>query len=394
MKQLIPTSVPIRELRIGSGLKTHATTLLDALSIGKKFTVVSDANTYAALGKNIEDQLPESISIVLPDGVKPTLETAEELQRRTAACDALIAVGSGTINDLCKYAAHSAGKPYAVFGTAPSMNGYTSANASLIVDGFRTSRMAQLPAGVFLDLDILTAAPKHLIQSGLGDALCRPTAQADWLLSHLLLGTPYSAEPFEMLKPYEEKLFASAEGLIKGDTAAIELLATSLVLSGIGMYVSGGSYPASQGEHMIAHTMEMVHGDSLPATFHGQEISVTTLTMARLQERILMQDTVQLSPLTSVPADYFGSLVDDCHTAYAKKLALMEGVNERLANEWPGIRKKIRAITLPASTLQKVLEDADAPTTSQALRWPEESYTQAVAHAKYSRDRFTFLDLV
>ena len=33
--------------------------------------------------------------------------------------DALIAIGSGTINDLCKYASAQDGKPYAVFATAP-----------------------------------------------------------------------------------------------------------------------------------------------------------------------------------------------------------------------------------------------------------------------------------
>ena len=49
----------------------------------------------------------------------------------TAGADAVIAIGSGTINDLCKYASAADRKPYAVFATAPSMNGYTSLNAAI-----------------------------------------------------------------------------------------------------------------------------------------------------------------------------------------------------------------------------------------------------------------------
>ena len=35
-------------------------------------------------------------------------------------------------------------------------------------------------------------------------------------------------------------------------------LARTLVLSGIGMTICGGSYPASQGEHLISHYIDML----------------------------------------------------------------------------------------------------------------------------------------
>jgi glycerol-1-phosphate dehydrogenase [NAD(P)+] len=35
----------------------------------------------------------------------------------------VIAVGSGVLDDLCKHATDLDGRPYAVFGTAASMNG-------------------------------------------------------------------------------------------------------------------------------------------------------------------------------------------------------------------------------------------------------------------------------
>src|SRR3546814_10817423 len=64
-------------------------------------------------------------------------------------------------------------------------------------------------------------------------------------------------------------------------------LARTLVLSGFGKAISGGSYPASEGEHLISHYAEMMGGAELPESFHGEQIGVTTLTMARLQERML-----------------------------------------------------------------------------------------------------------
>ena len=49
--------------------------------------------------------------------------------------------------------------------------------------------------------------------------------------------------------------------------------------------IGEGSYPASQGEHLIAHTMEMKHGSTLMESYHGEQIGVTTLcTMAEIQE--------------------------------------------------------------------------------------------------------------
>ena len=42
-------------------------------------------------------------------------------------------------------------------------------------------------------------------------------------------------------------------GIAKGDISAVELLMQVLLLSGLGMTIAGGSYPASQAEHMIAH---------------------------------------------------------------------------------------------------------------------------------------------
>ena len=167
------------------------------------------------------------------------------------------------------------------------MNGYTSLNAAITVNGLKKSLVGPGPARRLPRLSILAAAPARMIRSGLGDSLCRPTAQADWLLSHLLFDRPYRTMPFVLLAADEAQLFGEPEALMAGDLAAMTCLVRTLLLSGFGTAICGNSQPASQGEHLISHFADMFGDHSWPDSFHGEQIGVTTLTMARLQERLL-----------------------------------------------------------------------------------------------------------
>jgi glycerol-1-phosphate dehydrogenase [NAD(P)+] len=358
--------------------------------------MVCDSATYGALGKRLVKEL--GIPFLMLEG-RPSadMETVTVIRMKNAG--AILAAGSGTINDLCKYASFLDGKPYAVFPTAPSMNGYCSANASITAHGHKQTLKAHLPKGVFCDLSVLAAAPPRLIRSGLGDSLCRPTAQADWLLSHLLFGTPYDPLPFSLLAPYERELLEHAGKLLSGDTQTIELLIRALLVSGLGMVMAGGSYPASQGEHLIAHTMEMKHGDTLPATYHGEQIGVTTLVMADIQRQALakkLQVRRMPDPDKTIAAYFGAGLEKSVSQAYHAKRLLYEQydrINERLQTEGSAIRDAISAVTLPDPVLRNALQKAAAPTTAAALGWHESDLQSAIQHAKFIRDRFTFLDV-
>ncbi|MGH6920385.1 MAG: iron-containing alcohol dehydrogenase, partial [Geminicoccaceae bacterium] len=147
-----PLVAPMRTVVIEDSLAGREANLVEALDLGRRLAVVSDATTHRVMGRRIEQALgpvAQVQSIVLPDRPGPDLETVDGLCSATIDADALVAVGSGTINDLCKYASASDGKPYAVFATAPSMNGYTSINAAITVEGHKRSLPAQAASGVF-----------------------------------------------------------------------------------------------------------------------------------------------------------------------------------------------------------------------------------------------------
>lgn len=366
--------------------------------------LVADVNTWAALGARtaqaLEKQFPVEKFIYETPPYADDVALAP-LQAWAAAKNGLVAVGSGAINDLCKYASHQLGIPYVVFPTAPSMNGYLSANASLSMQGHKHSQAATLPVGIFADLSVLSSAPLRLIRAGLGDSLARTCAQADWLLSHLLLDTPYDARPFQLLEELEPELLEHATGLKHGDMAAVETLIKVLLLSGLGMTLCGGSYPASQGEHAIAHAYEMAFGEA--NTLHGEQIAVTALDVARLQHRLLASPPHLLKRVDvhaareKIEAFYGVENADDIVRSYTKKASLIGdavAVNRRLVENWPEISHHIRDVMLLDDTMEKALMAVDAPRDAAALGWVQENYTAARAHAHLLRDRFGFLDLL
>lgn len=393
-------AVATRHVVLAPDLAGQAPSLLRAAGLGHhRWAVVSDENTHPILGAHIVETTAAVASVVLQQP-HADADTVAAVQARTRDADALIAVGSGTINDLCKYAAFLDRKPYVAFGTAPSMNGYTSPTAAITVHGLKKSLPAAAPAGVFLDLGILARAPARLIRAGLGDSLCRSTAQTDWLLAHLLRDEPYREAPFALLREDEGPLFAAAGDLTRGGIDAIRLLARTLVLSGYGMAICGSSMPASQGEHLISHYADMMGDPAWPASLHGEQIGVTTLTAARLQEILLAGAAPRLRPSSPTRAallSRFGAARgESCWAEFAKKRldkTDAEAMSARALARWPEIRRRVDAIRRPAAELEDVLRRAGAPARPEALGWPPAFYAQAVTHAREIRNRWTVLDL-
>jgi glycerol-1-phosphate dehydrogenase [NAD(P)+] len=361
---------------------------------------VSDPATHAVLGERLERAL-EGVGKIIPIRLDANphadLATVERVRAASATCDALIAVGSGTINDLCKYAAALERKAHVVFATAPSMNGYTSVNAAITIDGHKHTLAAQAPRAVFVDLAILAAAPVRLIRAGIGDSICRPTAQSDWLMSHLVHETPYRRAPFALLADDEPAWLSAPEAVVAGDLDAMQALARTLLLSGLGMTICGGSYPASQGEHLVSHYLDMFAPSS---RLHGEQVAVATVAMAQLQERILRGPPPALRATTETQASMTRRFGDEagrsCWREFAGKALSSEQaarLTERVRERWSHLQAAIAAIALPSSRVVEVLRRAGAPTTPADIGIGADVFARAMQDARFLRNRFTFLDL-
>jgi glycerol-1-phosphate dehydrogenase [NAD(P)+] len=394
-------TVPTRRVVIAPSLRGSEAALIADLGLGSRLAIIADPTTWQVMGARISGALSSQFTVapvILPDRPHADMETVQRIRAATGIAEGLIAVGSGTINDLAKYAAYLDHKPYACFGTAPSMNGYTSINAAIMEGGVKKSLAAAAACGVFLDVEVLSKAPRRMIAAGFGDSICRPTAQADWLLAHLLLDQPYRALPFQLLAEDEAALLEAPEGLVTGDQEAMTRLARTLIMSGFGMTICGGSYPASQGEHLIAHFLEM-RGDPAGTSFHGEQIAVTTLTMARIQAEALRSEQPRLAAASATIGtflSFYGPEVGaTCWQSFTRKILSGErlaAANHRLARDWPDIRKSIRAVHRSPSALESALRRCGAPTRPADLGLSDDVYAEAVLHAREIRDRTTFLD--
>ncbi|MDR0249065.1 MAG: iron-containing alcohol dehydrogenase [Oscillospiraceae bacterium] len=256
---------------------------------GGKRLVVSDENTREAAGRRLcESALAAGAR--LDELVFPREElTADEsaigalLAAARPEHTLLVAVGSGTLNDLCKYVSFKLGKPFAVVGTAPSMDGYASSGAAMTLGGVKVTPQTHCPRALFCDPEILKDAPAGMLCSGLGDMLGKVSSLADWELSHAVTGEAMP-EPIRLLM--RDALTAVTQNALaaaRRDTAAVQALTEGLILSGIAMTLYGDSRPASGTEHHLSHYWEstcLAEGRK-PAP-HGQKVGVATLCALRL----------------------------------------------------------------------------------------------------------------
>lgn len=400
-----PAKVPFKTILIADTLDGGAADVTAPLKLGKRIAVVSDANTVEAMGGRVAKEL-QAIGtideIVMPGNMECDEPTIAAVQEKTRHADALIAVGSGALSDTCKFATFKDGRPYATFGTAASMNGYAASTASVtLANGYKTSLPAHAPKGIFLDLKVSADAPTWLSAAGLGDCLCRSTAQIDWWASHRLFGTFYSKVPYVLQKDDEAPMLKAASGLAKHDVAANGYLHRVLTLCGLGVCFTGISHHGSMGEHQVSHWIDMFAGPAHPGTTHGQQVGVASLAIARLQCELLKLDKAPRIKPTHIDEaefiDRYGSEIGSMCYAEAKKKAFdkkgADEFNAKLADLWPQLREELKAFVMDPVEMEKALRAAGGPVTATDMNLPRKIWRDAMKYARDVRNRWSFLDL-
>ncbi|MGH2816615.1 MAG: sn-glycerol-1-phosphate dehydrogenase, partial [Actinomycetota bacterium] len=227
--------------------------------------VVADATTWRVAGEQVQagleaaGQATQAPYRFPPDSVVlATYDNVERVRDALAGHDAVpVAVGSGSLNDIVKRAAHEAGRPYVVVATAASMDGYSAFGAAITRDGYKQTMTCPAPRAVVADLEVLAGAPPAMTASGYGDLLGKVTAGADWLVADALGVEPVDPQVWELVQgPLREAVGRPGE-LAAGDQEALERLVEGLVMSGLAMQAHASSRPASGAEHQFSHLWEM-----------------------------------------------------------------------------------------------------------------------------------------
>jgi glycerol dehydrogenase-like iron-containing ADH family enzyme len=255
------------------------------------------------LGYEQKISAPKNFLVVCDEGTKHIalnfnanpfiLRNLAELEKALENYEGIFAVGSGTVCDNSKLASFKAKKPFMVFGTALSMNGYLSSNASIYgTSGMKESFKCHLPQALYFDLKILEDCPITLKKAGFGDMVARISAQNDCLLSHTKKGTTYKEELFSFRIPSETFLLENHKKLLENDDEfTLEMLENTL-FSGLSMHIFGSSFTASGGEHAMAHVAEHKF-EKVKAFYHGLQISAFTIEMLKIQQKFKEEKLVK-----------------------------------------------------------------------------------------------------
>ncbi len=321
----------------------------------------------------------------------------------------VIAVGAGTINDVAKMACHRVGVPYGCVATAPSMNGYTSAIAAILSDGVKTTQPCTPPVAVLADPLVMSAAPYRMIASGIGDLYSKPVSNADWRLSHRLLGSEHSSIVMEIVEAGSALLDGVAPRLPGRDKQAVAALTGALMLSGLAMQAAGSSATASGGEHLVSHYIDMTSvAFDLPHDFHGCQVACGTIFTSALYEHVFALDpeSIDVDALVDAHPDEasmeasvrarFGTLADSVLPYARKNHVDRDELRRRLTTlkaQWHSIVEDCRHTLRPTAELKAELDSADCPTELPQLPVDRERAFAAVAWSKDIRSRYTILHL-
>jgi len=339
--------------------------------------------------------------IVVPDkdGDSPVCDEATKaaLAKRIGRSDVLVAAGGGTINDLAKWLAFEAGIPYVAVATAASMNGYTSANVAATVAGVKMLLRARPPAAVLARPTVLAEAPYELTAAGLGDVLAKSVSSADWRLNYLLFGDYHCQRSVELISDVEPLYLRDPATLARREPDALAALFDALLLTGAAMTMAETSAPASGGEHLVSHTLDMMSAaEGRPHDLHGRQVGVATVLACELYRRAMAIDSPRLSwPAPEADAAFWGPLTDAVAKQYAAKAPRIAMAGDLLPcrSSWQELRRQIIPMLRPPQQVRDCLAAAGAACSAEDIGCDRPRLAAALRHAHEARSRFTILDL-
>jgi glycerol-1-phosphate dehydrogenase [NAD(P)+] len=376
-----------------------------------RFLLVSDKNTHAALGARAEAALKAQgwdVRTVVLAG-KEVIADEEHIVQVLLATGReermYVAVGSGTITDITRFCSHRTRNDFISLPTAPSVDGYTSSGAPLVVRRVKKTALAQPPVAIFADLPTLCAAPREMIAAGFGDILGKYTSAADWRLGALLWDEPYDAEIAQRMLRALQACVNNVAEIAQASEAGITRLIEGLFETGLCMLDFGQTRPASGSEHHLSHFWEMkLLQENRPAILHGAKVGIGTVFAARRYEivRSLNQEEI-IRRLTRVtPPDretevarirqVYGTLADTIietqHPFLEMSVADFKALKQRVIDNWDEVLE-IATTVPPAQEISGLLEQVGGATAPQQLGLSEEETQAALNHGHYLRARLT-----
>ncbi len=398
-------TVPTREIIYAADAVERMPRVLARCVQGRRVALICDVRTLSVAGKSASQALERSgwnvdvIVVADTDRGGPVCDdiTYERLKSEIPIVDIALAVGCGVINDLTKWWAFQRNIPYAVIATAATMNGFTSANVAPTMAGVKTLLPARAPLAVFAIPSMIAEAPFELTSAGLGDVIAKPVSAADWMMNHIFNGEHFCRTAAEMINALEPYYMEHPENVRQCRPDALEALVNALFYSGIAMTIIGTSAPASGGEHLLSHTLDMISNvDGGEHDLHGRQVGVGTIVASALYEKIFQ---IKAPKCVSIPsqtdAAYWGKLHNSVNAQYEQKKPVLQSMAGKLNNErvWNEFTDKCQTLVRPAGQIKQCLKTAGAAHTFGDVKCSREHIRGAMLHMHEIRKRPTIVDM-
>jgi len=408
-------SVGIETIKVGSGVITQLPTIIKNYE-GKKVFIIEDTHTLDVAGEKVEELLKDKFKVSKyvfnEQHLHPNELTLGRLLLEIPGDTSLIiAVGSGTINDISRFMSSKLGIPYVIVGTAPSMDGYASVVSPLIRDGVKVTYDAVYPLAIVCDIDIMSRAPMQMLQAGLGDILGKYTALADWHVANILNSEYFCPEVEKLVLSTLKKCEEAAGGVTSRDAKTVENITEALILSGIAIGMVGASRPASGGEHYISHCYEMMFmnaGDN-SKWLHGNTVGVGVGIVAyayKYVKDIDINEILKKGHYLHLDKNKWMQNIKDVFTISATNIVEFKqdsiNFNERerkasmqkIVSKWDDIIKICDVFVPQPEEIIKTLKKAGAVWDPKELGLSKELFRKSFIAAKDMRNRYGIMQLL
>jgi glycerol-1-phosphate dehydrogenase [NAD(P)+] len=373
--------------------------------------MIVDANTYRAVGETAETALRGQgwdVLTVMLEGDDIIADACYVFQAMLALDHTprtFVAVGSGTITDITRFVSHRSGREFISLPTAPSVDGFTSIGAPMVIEGVKTTVNCHGPLAVFADLPVLCAAPRKMIAAGFGDMLAKFTASADWELGSMFGGDPFVESIAARMRSSTWDCGRRADAIASGSAEGVRALMEGLIESGFCLLEYGSTLPASGWEHHISHTLEMkLLREGRHSILHGAKVGIGVLASARrygavwemsreeaaarLQERALPDVAEEIRGIRATYGPIADGIIAVQEPWFSMTAKGFDELKARILEQWDEIRR-IAAVVPPAELMQGWIAGAGGPVRGPEAGLSEEEIALATTWARSLKHRMT-----
>ena len=409
--------VPDQDIYVGEDILPNLPKYISKRGLGKNCVLVCDKNTFKVAGERTNRILTDAginviMCLIKRDGDLDPDERSvgEVLLSIQPETEFIVAVGSGSITDTCRVNAARTGLPFVSVGTAPSMDGYTSAVAPLIFKGLKIHRQGPCPEIICCDTKIMATAPDWMIAAGVGDVLGKFIAKADWKIGSIINDEVYCPTCGQIVTDAVNRLIDNVQEIKAKTPKGIQILIEGLLLAGMTVLIIGHTRAVASVEHNIAHFWDMSElslGHRAPC--HGESVGIGTMMVWPMFVRFADEDLSKID---------FGKLkssrmnreqrVQWMHSTWGKEngdTIMMENPGDfltweeqerrvrRAQQRFPEIQAVIRELP-PFEKIRDTLLTLNAPMTAADMGISDEVRNISIHCAKDYRTRYTLFKLL